>query len=60
MNHPTPTLYTRLMGACLIAMFATFLPAAAAFWGTESTVPTVAGNAARLHSLRKGKPVKVL
>ncbi len=46
MNHPTPTLYTRLMGACLIAMFATFLPAAAAFWGTESTVPTVAGNAA--------------
>lgn len=37
MNQSTSSLRTKLAGACLIAMFATFLPAAATFWSTQTT-----------------------
>lgn len=47
MNHPTSTVRARLAGACLVAMFATFLPASAAFWSTASAeVPTASAGAA--------------
>lgn len=46
MNHPTSNVRARLAGACLIAMFATLLPTAAAFWSTASAEPTVSANAA--------------
>lgn len=39
MNQFKSSLRKRLAGACLIAMFATFLPAAAAFWSTQTTTP---------------------
>lgn len=49
MNHPTSNVRARLAGACLVAMFATFLPASAAFWSTASKdVPaaSTSGNSA--------------
>lgn len=47
MNHPTSSVRARLAGACLVAMFATFLPASASFWSAVSAeVPAAAGNSA--------------
>ncbi len=46
MKPRSSTLRIRLAGLCLVAMFATFLPAAAAFWDTAVPTADVASNRA--------------
>lgn len=46
MNQHIIKIRARLAGVCLIAVCTVFLPAASAFWETESAKPTVSGNAA--------------
>ncbi len=46
MKPRSSNLRIRLAGVCLVAMFATFLPAAAAFWDTAVPTADVASNRA--------------